>query len=142
MECSRPSWLRRFQIQIPPRTSSTRSSPSRRLWVRLVPPPAPQLLPVCEETGPDLGSINPLHCCEKKGSLLCIQSACRPVHGIMAFTSQIDLWIERNWHPLVQGRMNHFFVVRVSISFILSINQIEISFSEMAPTFSAQEGYI
>jgi hypothetical protein len=61
--------------------------------------------------------------------------------GLWPSPRQIDLWIERNWHPLVQGRMNHFFVVRVFISFTLSLNQIEISFSEMAPTSLAQEGY-
>jgi hypothetical protein len=29
--------------------------------------------------------------------------------GLWPSPQQIDLWIERNWHPLVQGRMNHFF---------------------------------
>jgi hypothetical protein len=29
--------------------------------------------------------------------------------GLWPSPRQIDLWIERNWHPLVQGRMNHFF---------------------------------
>jgi hypothetical protein len=29
--------------------------------------------------------------------------------GLWPSPRQIDLWIERNWHPLVKGRMNHFF---------------------------------
>jgi hypothetical protein len=29
--------------------------------------------------------------------------------GLWPSPRQIDLWIEWNWHPLVQGHMNHFF---------------------------------
>jgi hypothetical protein len=33
--------------------------------------------------------------------------------GLWPSLHQIDLWIEWNWHPLVQARMNHFFYGKV-----------------------------
>ena len=29
--------------------------------------------------------------------------------GLWPSPRQIDIWIERNWNPLIKGRMNHFF---------------------------------
>jgi hypothetical protein len=62
--------------------------------------------------------------------------------GLWPSPRQIDLWIERNWHPLVQGRMNHFFCGKGFYIFISSLNQTEILFSETAHTSLGQEGYI
>jgi hypothetical protein len=73
------------------------------------PPNSANAFPVREETESNSRSGHSTRRCSKKGSLFFSRALVSQFMGLWSSPRQIDLWIERNWHPLIQGRMNHFF---------------------------------